>query len=234
MGVSRRSKGATPSTDEHQAQGWVESPPSTRDAAVNPKILTSDICKIVRSDGLLQRDRPSLDLMIQPTDPTVAYRRGDHAKARSWLERCVQGGREPMNAGCQALHGFFLAMAQHRLGKHDEAAKAYEQARKIWAGLRTQNVSDLELSSGDDQSLRSWERDVAHVVDPILADGPERLTRFRDEIEDDRTAMALKNFHWRLITGAPDSNARVRAGRRHAAILQKCRSVHRAVVKPQY
>ena len=63
------------------------------------------------------------------------YRRGDHAAAVDWLERCVQRGRPDINIECQALRGFFLAMAQHRLGKHDEAAKAYEQARKTWAGL---------------------------------------------------------------------------------------------------
>ena len=36
MGASRRLKGTTPSTNEHQAQGWVESSPSARDAAVFP------------------------------------------------------------------------------------------------------------------------------------------------------------------------------------------------------
>ena len=30
--------------------------------------------------------------------------------------------------------------------------------RKIWGGLRTQTVSDLELSPGEDQSVRSWEQ----------------------------------------------------------------------------
>jgi hypothetical protein len=63
------------------------------------------------------------------------YRRGDHAAAVGWLEGCVRRDRAGMSAECQALRGFFLAMAQHRLGKHDEAAKAYEQARKTWAGL---------------------------------------------------------------------------------------------------
>ncbi len=36
MGASRRLKGTTPSTNEHQAQGLVESSPSARDAAVFP------------------------------------------------------------------------------------------------------------------------------------------------------------------------------------------------------
>ena len=69
-------------------------------------------------------------------------------------------------------------------------AKPVTTERKIWGGLRTQTVSDLELSPGEDQSLRSWEQDVTRVVDPILVDGPERLSHFRDRIEDERTAMA--------------------------------------------
>ena len=82
--------------------------------------------------------------------------------------------------------------------------------RKIWGGLKTQQISDLELSLGDVEApVEAFEAPVAQVVDSILVDGPERLSRFRDRIEDDRTgnserfssfksavATEEKNRHW--------------------------------------
>ena len=65
--------------------------------------------------------------------------------------------------------------------------------RKIWGGLKTQQVADLELSLGDvDAPVETFEAPVARVVDSILADGPERLSLFRDRIEDDRTENAKR------------------------------------------
>ena len=82
--------------------------------------------------------------------------------------------------------------------------------RKIWGGLKTQQVADLELSLGDVEApVEAFEAPVAQVVDSILADGPERLSHFRDRIEDDRTGNSerftsfksavgteVKNRHW--------------------------------------
>ncbi|HYK07172.1 MAG TPA: DUF2207 domain-containing protein, partial [Gaiellaceae bacterium] len=52
--------------------------------------------------------------------------------------------------------------------------------RKIWGGLKTQEISDLELSLGDVEApVEAFEAPVAQVVDSILVDGPERLSRFR-------------------------------------------------------
>src|SRR5215211_3961797 len=63
--------------------------------------------------------------------------------------------------------------------------------REVWGGLRTELVNDLELSAGDQTlPLTSWERDVAEVVDSVLDGGTERLSRFREEIEDERAAMS--------------------------------------------
>ena len=45
--------------------------------------------------------------------------------------------------------------------------------RKIWGGLKTQQVADLELSLGDVESpVEAFEAPVAQVVDAIVADGP--------------------------------------------------------------
>ena len=61
--------------------------------------------------------------------------------------------------------------------------------RKIWGGLKTQQVADLELSLGDVEApVEAFEAPVAQVVDSIVDDGPERLSLFSDRIEEDRTA----------------------------------------------
>ena len=65
--------------------------------------------------------------------------------------------------------------------------------RKVWGGLRTELVSDLELSPGDrDQPLKSWEDEVAKVVDHVLDGGSQRLSRFREDIEDERASMSKR------------------------------------------
>ena len=59
--------------------------------------------------------------------------------------------------------------------------------RSVWAGLRTEEVADLELSHGSSQDgLEPYEEAVARVVNYVIHDGPERLSNFRDRIEDDR------------------------------------------------
>ncbi|MDQ3086483.1 MAG: DUF2207 domain-containing protein, partial [Actinomycetota bacterium] len=62
--------------------------------------------------------------------------------------------------------------------------------RKIWGGLRTQTVSDLELSAGERADLTPWEHYVAEVIDAVLDGGSERLSNFRDRIEDERESMS--------------------------------------------
>ena len=64
--------------------------------------------------------------------------------------------------------------------------------RSIWAGLRHETVSDLEISKGADGPQRAWERDVANVVDGVLEGGSERLSRFRDRIEDELESMSKR------------------------------------------
>ena len=62
--------------------------------------------------------------------------------------------------------------------------------RSIWAGLRTERVSDLELSKGEPVELTTWEKSVDSVVNNVLDGGKRRLSEFREEIEGERTAMA--------------------------------------------
>jgi tetratricopeptide (TPR) repeat protein/tRNA A-37 threonylcarbamoyl transferase component Bud32 len=89
------------------------------------------LLKVALSTDAEKWARPYAELALGMAE----YRRGDHAAARTSLEGCVAPDPQAMNAGCQALRGFFLAMAHHRLGRHDEAAKAYKQAQEIFGKL---------------------------------------------------------------------------------------------------
>ena len=59
--------------------------------------------------------------------------------------------------------------------------------RKIWAGLRTQQVADLGLSLADVEApVEAFEAPVASVVDSLVQGRPGACRWFRDRIEDDR------------------------------------------------
>ena len=59
--------------------------------------------------------------------------------------------------------------------------------KKVWGGLRHEDIADLEVSHGDETlELAPFERPVEEIVNVTLADGPERLSKFRDRIEEDR------------------------------------------------
>jgi uncharacterized membrane protein len=64
--------------------------------------------------------------------------------------------------------------------------------RSVWAGLRHEEVADLELSKATDEEVSAVEGPVTKVIDAILATGPERLSNFRDRIEEDRTANSSR------------------------------------------
>ncbi|MGH3142074.1 MAG: DUF2207 family protein, partial [Gaiellales bacterium] len=95
-------------------------------------------------------------------------------------------------------------------------AKPVTSEKKTWAGLRSEQVADLELSMGDAEvELATFEEPVAKVFDHILDDGPELLSKMRDRIEATRTSNS-KRFerfkedvsdeigkrHWYVGTGA--------------------------------
>ena len=95
-------------------------------------------------------------------------------------------------------------------------AKPVTTEKKTWAGLRTEQVADLELSPGDSSvELTEFEEPVAKVFDHIVDDGPEVLSKMRDRIESTRASNAkrferfkenvsdeIKKRRWYLGTGA--------------------------------
>jgi uncharacterized membrane protein len=81
--------------------------------------------------------------------------------------------------------------------------------RSTWGGLKSESVSDLELSAGKaDEPLTPWEHAVADVVDGVIADGPERLSRFRDRIEAERTTMSKHFTAFKANVGTEIGNRR--------------------------
>src|SRR3990170_841773 len=71
-----------------------------------------------------------------------------------------------------------------RRGRYKAAPVTTEKSS--WAGLQKEQVADLELSQGAQIELTPFEQHVADVVDFALKEGPERLSRFRDRLDDDR------------------------------------------------
>ncbi len=88
-----------------------------------------------------------------------------------------------------------------RRGRYAAAPVTTEQT--IWGGLRTREVADLEVSLADVESpVETFEAPVASVVDSIVQDGPERLSRFRDRIESDRTSNSKRFTDFKSAVGA--------------------------------
>lgn len=66
---------------------------------------------------------------------------------------------------------------------------SFEKA--TWLGMRTETITDLQLSLGDvDRELRDHERRVVTTMARVLADGPEPLSRLKERIRDDAAANA--------------------------------------------
>jgi uncharacterized membrane protein len=80
-------------------------------------------------------------------------------------------------------------------------AEPVTTTRSLWAGLRHEEVSDLSLSHGAQVSVTDFERPVADVVDAVLDAGQDRLSRFRDEIEEHRTANAKRFADFKAEVG---------------------------------
>ena len=66
-----------------------------------------------------------------------------------------------------------------RRGRYTSSAVTTE--RKLWGGLRHEDVADLQLAMGDTSvPLTDFEAPVAEVVDAVLTGGEDRLSEFRE------------------------------------------------------
>src|SRR5262249_27171062 len=64
---------------------------------------------------------------------------------------------------------------------------------KVWGGLRHETVSDLLLKPGDSNvALARFEVPVADVIDSVVDADGERLSEFREKIEQDRTGNSQR------------------------------------------
>ena len=65
--------------------------------------------------------------------------------------------------------------------------------RKIWGGVRHEDVADLQLTAGDKSvALTAFEEPVAEVVDSVVGTDGARLTEFRDKIEHARATNSKR------------------------------------------
>ncbi len=95
-------------------------------------------------------------------------------------------------------------MAQGAVGEHEFAATMVDLIRRgvltaervastksTWMGLRTEDISDLEIGLGDvSQPVTEYERHVRTILTRVLEDGPQPLTEFRKRIREDAAANA--------------------------------------------
>jgi len=89
--------------------------------------------------------------------------------------------------------------------------------RSTWAGLRHEQISDLQIgSAGGDLTLKEFERSVLTIVERVVSDGPTPLSEFRKKIRDDAAANATtyKVFRDRVhkavrSAGLIDDSARI-------------------------
>jgi tetratricopeptide (TPR) repeat protein len=72
------------------------------------------------------------------------YRRGEPGAALVWLRKCREHDKDPISEPGQALCGFFQAMAHHRLGQRDEAARVFAEAQALQGRL-----VDTQATRGD-------------------------------------------------------------------------------------
>ena len=77
-----------------------------------------------------------------------------------------------------------------RRGRYRSEPRTTE--RSTWAGLRSEQISDLELSPGEPLEETLWERQVAEVVDDALDGMPGLLSQLSEEIAERRTANAKR------------------------------------------
>ena len=87
--------------------------------------------------------------------------------------------------------------------------------RKIWGGLRHEQIADLLLTVGDATvKLTPFEKPVAEVIDSALDTDGERLSELRSKIEADRTANAKRftDFKSRVSTAIDGRKWYVEAG----------------------
>ena len=102
-------------------------------------------------------------------------------RARARARRCSARTTEP---GLARVHGDALRPDPPRRYKSTPVTTE----RKVWGGLRHEEVADLELTPGDASiELTPFEDAVAEVIDSRRSTPTaERLSSFRERIEDDR------------------------------------------------
>src|SRR5262249_55443144 len=96
----------------------------------------------------------------------------------------------------------FTATLVDLIGRGRYKSTPVTTERKVWGGLRHQDVADLMLTMGNTEvSLRKFEQPVASVIDSTLDGDGQRLSELREKIEADRTANAKRFTSFKNAVG---------------------------------
>ena len=107
--------------------------------------------------------------------------------------------RQDKTAGSQEFTATLFDLI--RRGRYKSTPVTTE--RKVWGGLRHQDVSDLLLTPGDtSMSLREFEGPVAEVIDSVVDTDGERLSELREKIEKNRTSNAKRFTSFKNAVGS--------------------------------
>jgi len=112
----------------------------------------------------------------------------DSSAAPAITPETSQPGRHPSSAVRRAEHSPRLSED----ARTSTTATPVTTERSVWGGLRSETVSDLELSPGREIELTPWERAVTSVANAVIDGSSERLSQFRGRIEDERVSMSKR------------------------------------------
>ena len=107
--------------------------------------------------------------------------------------------RQDKTAGSQEFTATLFDLI--RRGRYKSTPVTTE--RRVWGGLRHQDISDLLLTPGNtSMSLREFEGPVAEVIDSVVDTDGERLSELREKIEKNRTSNAKRFTSFKNAVGS--------------------------------
>jgi tetratricopeptide (TPR) repeat protein len=139
---------------ERIAKLWLLTPDCPGDPAVPARL----------ADRALASDpRKRLYFWVLSTKGIAEHRAGRYAEAVTWLSKAIDAA-PATTPQCKALSGLFLSMALRRLGRQEEARKAYERATEAVDRHQLQYGGDLGTEWGDWLMCRIVRREADELM----------------------------------------------------------------------
>jgi serine/threonine protein kinase len=173
------------------------------------------------------------------TKGMAEYRSGNNRGAVEWLTLSREGFTEMLATGMerdsfvidesQATAGFFLAMAEYRLGHHPQARQALASARaQLETEVPAPSSGSVKLGFGDWLIVHIAEREAAAVVEgnlpTTMPDGPARpTTSTSPETAVTNAMIARREAEEILVVKALEATTRAGEAEALAAAETACR-----------